>query len=482
MKKIFALCTAVFAGFWSFGQTATWNGSVSDSWNNPANWTWSNSSSGIPGPTTDVVIDAAANLAPVLQSTDSVNCRNIFLGAGLTMNNFSVLNIFGDSVALTANANPGAAITGIDLAGGSSGQQAKINFRGNTDKVINGVEVIIGKINIACNSLKVENDGRLIIQTAIRFDQPAVPVGNAVSGNLIIDATGQCIISPQTSFQFNTFTPGIQIPPHIIATTNITPTADLYGMVIILDFLNISGLNGAMTLPMGPTAKSYTPVSINHTGDYPWCVSIYKGLPNTCTNTVVDNNNAVQYVYNIFPVDLVQEMLAVTLDTPAAISLDFNRASVGEDVPSGFNTNNDPLKIYRMDFAGCHHVLAQSVETSATGSQQVRMHIAQQDSFGYFIIAPGAGPSSIRPNKEQLAMELFPNPASEHCNIRMQAGHPAAELKLINTLGQTLWSQSFAPNVLQQGYAIPLKTLPKGIYYLQVYADHAYSSQKIVKQ
>ncbi|WP_158605954.1 T9SS type A sorting domain-containing protein [Taibaiella sp. KBW10] len=482
MKKILCLCAMLGISTLIFGQTATWNGSVSDSWHNAANWTWSNGTTGIPGASTDIVLDTPSNLSLVLQPTDSVSCKNIRLSGGITMNNFSVLNVYGDSIAVGQSTSSGASIVGIDPFATVPGQHAKINFFGNNNKVISGVEIMIGKINIACNSLTLLNEASLSVQTAIKFSQPTVALGNAATGNLIVSATGRCIVSPTTTFQFSTFTPGSQIPPHIIATAVITATTDdFYGMVIILDFLNGIGLNGQITLPIGASTKSYTPMTINHTGDYPWCVSVRKGLPGTCTNTPVVNNNAVQNVYSIFPIDMAQERLATMLDTPAAISLTFNRSATGEDVLTGFNIGNNPLKMYTMDFVGCHQIISGSTETSTSGNQQVTMNIAQQNNFGYFIIAPHAS-TSIRKRASEMAFQLFPNPVSAHCTFRMEVGHPAVELKLINILGQTLWNKSFEANSLQHGYSLPMETLPKGVYNLQVQSETTHTSQKIVKQ
>lgn len=477
-KQLLLLCSLALSTLLS-AQTATWNGSASDSWNDAANWTWSNGTTGVPNATTDVSIDGAAQNNLILLPFDSVCCKNLYLEGSIVMSEFSILNIFGTSV--TANSSSSVAgIDGSDPTSGQLSQHAKIIFSGNNSKTIDGAVIVIGKLDINCNNVTLVNQAQIIAHKQLKFSKPSVSLGNASAGNLTISPDAGVYLSPLTEMILPSHTQN-QIPPHIIATSPISMNNTNYGgMIIIFDAVNESGLNGHIKIPSGPSDKAYTPVDITHTGYNPWCVTVHKNLPTSCSNNSVVNNTAVQYIYDIFPIDMSTGELSSNLSTPASISCTFNKQNIGEDVLNTFNPGNQTLKLYQIGASGCYTLINSAAQTSPAIDNYVTIGNTTQGDFGNFILAP-SGTSSL--NDLQLSnLKAYPNPVLQTLNLSLSATHEAFQANLTNVLGQVVWTGSYAANSLRQEQSINLQALPAGTYLLQLRSDKNHLQQTIIKK
>jgi hypothetical protein len=79
-------------------------------------------------------------------------------------------------------------------------------------------------------------------------------------------------------------------------------------------------------------------------------------------------------------------------------------------------------------------------------------------------------------------LSTYPNPVQQSLSLSLSASHDPLKAKLLNVLGQTVWSADFKANALQQGYTINTESLPAGTYILQLQSDTQYTSRKVVKK
>lgn len=85
-------------------------------------------------------------------------------------------------------------------------------------------------------------------------------------------------------------------------------------------------------------------------------------------------------------------------------------------------------------------------------------------------------------NTNELSFDIFPNPASKEINIRFyQENLNRANILLINTLGQTVYSKDVFVNDCLSEHVINVENLPKGFYFLKITnADGLTNTSKIV--
>lgn len=424
MKKQLLLLCSIAMSVCANAQTATWNGSVSNSWNDASNWTWSNGTTGVPNATTDVSMDNTAPNDLILLPSDSVCCKNLYLTGALVMRDYSILNIFGTSVAANSSAGT-SGIDGTDPSTGQLAQHAKIILSGNNSKLLHRVAIIIGKLDINCNNVTLSQT-QIIAHKQLKFSKPSVSLGNTSAGNLTIGLDAGLYLSPQIEIILPAYTQN-QIPPHIITTKPININSTYGGMIFVFDIVNESGLNGHIRIPLGPSDKAYTPVDIDDTGSNPWCVTVHKNLPASCSNNTVVNNTAVQYSYDIFPVSMSSGELTPTLSTPASISCTFNKQNFDEDVLNTFNPGNQTLKLYQIGADGCYTVINNANQTSPADDNYVTIGNTTQSAFGNFIIAP-SGTTAL--NDLQLNhLKAYPNPVQQTLHLSLSTTHEAIKVR-----------------------------------------------------
>ena len=85
-------------------------------------------------------------------------------------------------------------------------------------------------------------------------------------------------------------------------------------------------------------------------------------------------------------------------------------------------------------------------------------------------------------NTNELSFDIFPNPASKEINIRFyQENLNRANILLINTLGQTVYSKDVFVNDCLSEHVINVENLQKGFYFLKITnADGLTNTSKIV--
>ena len=85
-------------------------------------------------------------------------------------------------------------------------------------------------------------------------------------------------------------------------------------------------------------------------------------------------------------------------------------------------------------------------------------------------------------NTNELSFDIFPNPTSKEINIRFyQENLNRANILLINTLGQTVYSKDVFVNDCLSEHVINVENLPKGFYFLKITnADGLTNTSKIV--
>ena len=85
-------------------------------------------------------------------------------------------------------------------------------------------------------------------------------------------------------------------------------------------------------------------------------------------------------------------------------------------------------------------------------------------------------------NSNVLSFDIFPNPASKEVNIRFyQDNIGKANISLINTLGQTVYSDNVFVNDCLGEYVVSVENFPKGMYFLKITnADGLTNTSKII--
>jgi len=78
----------------------------------------------------------------------------------------------------------------------------------------------------------------------------------------------------------------------------------------------------------------------------------------------------------------------------------------------------------------------------------------------------------------EAQIELFPNPTSDFISVQLPATLNVSEIRLINSLGQTILQQAVHSN---RNFTIDVSKIPMGIFYLQIRVNEQFVSKKIVK-
>jgi hypothetical protein len=214
-----------------------WVGDVSSDWNTAANWC-----GGVPVSTTDVTINAGTRFSPVISANASANSLTIGSGAMVTINTGGTLNLYGNFVnSGTLNATSGT-----------------IAFRGATNQTVAALSV---------GNAVMDGTGGVTLN------------GNMTIGNSLTLTSGN--ITPGTYNINLTNSATGSVASHII--TNNT------GSVIV------SNVTSSITVPVGPTAGSYNPVTIGNGQGMMYTVRVKDGL----IADVIDNSKAINRTWTV---------------------------------------------------------------------------------------------------------------------------------------------------------------------------------------
>lgn len=69
--------------------------------------------------------------------------------------------------------------------------------------------------------------------------------------------------------------------------------------------------------------------------------------------------------------------------------------------------------------------------------------------------------------KEKAAVLLYPNPARTEVNVSIGADVNAKEIRVVNTLGQTMLSRTLTGN--RQTISMAISQLPTGVYFTELF-------------
>jgi hypothetical protein len=83
-------------------------------------------------------------------------------------------------------------------------------------------------------------------------------------------------------------------------------------------------------------------------------------------------------------------------------------------------------------------------------------------------------PIGVDETKINLQMSVYPNPAKESINIKMDNGVEVSQINIINTTGQIIKSIDFMPT-------ISIEDLSKGVYFIQAQTNKGIFTQKVLK-
>lgn len=114
------------------------------------------------------------------------------------------------------------------------------------------------------------------------------------------------------------------------------------------------------------------------------------------------------------------------------------------------------------------YVTGSSTGATVFGSQTLPGHGVVADM--YLARLRFGGPLAVVPDREEPMMDVYPNPADDAgVNVHLTDLHgKAVELKLINTLGQVVLSQTRLPDGNKLLTHLETRDLPAGVYTLQI--------------
>ncbi|HEY1200972.1 MAG TPA: hypothetical protein VGE79_08330, partial [Niastella sp.] len=228
-----------------------WVGQVSSDWNTAANWC-----GGVPVATTNVSINAGTPFSPVISGAANANTITIGKGATLTINASGTLNLYGNYI----NNGTLSATSGTVAFRGATNQSIAAMAVGNA--IMNGIGGVTlnGNLNVG-NTLTLTN-GNI---TAGVFD---LYLQNATGGNMashiITNSTGSAI------------------------ATNVTNT---------------------ITVPVGPSASGYNPVTIGNGQGMTYTVRVKEGL----IAKVIDDSKAINRTWNVTTTTIPAAPVNITL-------------------------------------------------------------------------------------------------------------------------------------------------------------------------
>jgi len=405
MKKINRLFTGAIALAMicstARAQDVAWMGYNSSDWNDPGNWSWFDGSYGIPGATDDILIDYDNVWSYlVLESGDSVSCHNItfndYSGSGvyILLSDDALLSIYGSAIASDVSGYPGY-IYSVDMTTGAITNGGRVKFMDGS-KTVNNTLILVGTVEVYSDDINLMDNAYMYILDSLKFKKPPVNTGLPATGNIIIN-NGFITVPPTGNISVPSYSDN-QIPPHIITTSTNLDLNESLGGLYAIDNLNETapGLSGTGVFPVGPSAMSYTPVSVTNSGGYIWGISVVLGLPTSCPGNPVNNNDAVQYNYLVSPaqIDMNGQLVFLTsLTSPANISLTFNQANTGQDVLSDFNPDEYNINMFSVNANGCYEEIPGAIQSDMS-TNYITVSSPAQSNFGHFIMAP-FGQSSV---------------------------------------------------------------------------------------
>jgi hypothetical protein len=373
----------------SIDATNTWLGTVDNNWNNAANWC-----GGVPTTTTDVVISAGAPFAPSISA--AANARDVMLGNGstLTITAAGNLNIYGNLLN-----NGTLTIPGTISFRGASAQSVPAITAANV--VMNGT----GGVNLG---------GVMTITSALTLTNGNITLGN---NNLVLNAgaTGSTA-------------------SHIITNGS--------GAVVA------NSVTTAATVPVGPTAASYNPVTIANGQGRNYTVSVATGLNPALFNNAKAINRTWTVTPNIAPAG------------PVIVSLQYADADA--------NASAVPSASMEMGVhTGTGWVVVTPVGgTAPTGSAGARVVSVPVSQFGAMVLANTDGiSSSTLPDITRSV--LMPNLVQNTTVLRVTASRATAvSWKITDASGHVVmeFSKQLLPG--QNDITLFLGHLANGMYYL----------------
>ena len=374
----------------SIETTNTWLGTVDNNWNNPANWC-----GGVPTSTTDVMISAGAPFAPSISAP--ANARDLMLGNGstLTIGAAGNLNLYGNLLNNgTINASAGT-----------------ISFRGAAAQSVPALTVNNAVMNGAGG---VNLGGALTVNSALTLTNGSISLGN---NNLVLNAgaTGSTA-------------------SHIITNGS--------GAVVV------NNVTTTVTVPVGPNAASYNPVTIANGQGRNYTVSVATGL----TPALFNNTKAINRTWTVTPNTVPA--------SPVTVSLQYADADA--------NASAVPTATMEMGVhTGTGWVVVTPVGgTSPTGVSGARVVTVPTSQFGTMVLANIDGISSSTLPDITRAL-LMPNLVQNTTVLRVTASRSTAvSWRITDASGHVVmeFSRQLLPG--QNDITLFLGHLANGMYYL----------------
>jgi hypothetical protein len=380
----------------SISAANSWTGAVSSDWNNSANWC-----GGIPSNTSDISIAAGTPFSPVISSSADVHSLSISTGATVSFSAAGQLNIYGNY------SNAGT----LDAPSGT------IVFRGATQQTVSA---------LAAANIIVNSTGGIVL------------AGNMTAGSLQLQL-GNITLGSNDLFLGGSSTGAL--PSHIISNAAGSVVATV--------------ASTAVTIPVGPDAASYNPVTLSNGQGISYRVSVATGI-NPALN---DNSKAVNRSWKITP--------ATAPAAPVTVTFQYDNAQGN----AGFQPTG-PLEVGY--YSGAQWLLVSPsgglIPTGATGARQVSLSTS---SLGTMVVAsPGAigyltAVSSL--GAEVTTIRLLPNPVHGHAVLRLEVPRAKdVQLGIRDAGGRLLRSSGKRLAAGINNIQLDFSEYPAAVYFIEV--------------
>lgn len=92
-------------------------------------------------------------------------------------------------------------------------------------------------------------------------------------------------------------------------------------------------------------------------------------------------------------------------------------------------------------------------------------------------------PSSINnPTRNELGIEMYPNPVSKVLHLKITKMHPSLSVKITDLTGKIIRDYNYGVNQLNEKQSINIEEIASGIYFIQLNGDNINYTTKFIKQ
>ena len=126
---------------------------------------------------------------------------------------------------------------------------------------------------------------------------------------------------------------------------------------------------------------------------------------------------------------------------------------------------------------GAVHIVGEGT-TQITASQLGGVYYLSAMPVSQTLVVSPKSVTGVRELPNEIGVRVFPNPVSEIAFVQLPQAYASADIKLLGKTGQTILMK----HVNATQFDLPMRSLQKGIYYLQIHSKGKLSTVKLLKE